>query len=247
MEERNYIVYKHTSPSNKVYIGITKQTLKARWKNGKGYKNNEHFTYAIKKYGEENFKHEILFDNLTLEEAKIKEIETIALYDSTNRNKGYNKTIGGDPCNKGLTEKQKKQKRKEYDKEYNKRNIEKIREYSRKYEKTHREERRASANRRNKTEKRRKHRTEYMRKYRELNRDKIRKINQKSWRKKHPNPYKGKGVLVYDKNNNFICEFNSIKETAKELNYSVNSVSCFLRNKKNCIKYNFKYKENKNE
>ena len=50
MEERNYIVYKHTSPSNKVYIGITKQTLKARWKNGKGYKNNEHFTYAIKKY-----------------------------------------------------------------------------------------------------------------------------------------------------------------------------------------------------
>ena len=25
MEERNYIVYKHTSPSNKVYIGITKQ------------------------------------------------------------------------------------------------------------------------------------------------------------------------------------------------------------------------------
>lgn len=195
MEERNYIVYKHTSPSNKVYIGITKQTLKARWKNGKGYKNNEHFTYAIKKYGEENFKHEILFDNLTLEEAKIKEIETIALYDSTNKNKGYNKTIGGDPCNKGLTEKQKKQKRKEYNKEYDKRNIEKRREYSRKYEKTHREERRASANRRNKTEKRRKHRTEYMRKYRELNRDKIRKINQKSWRKKHPKPYKGKKCI----------------------------------------------------
>ena len=54
-----------------------------------------------------------------------------------------------------------------------------------------------------------------------------------------PNPYKGKSVLVYDKNNNFICEFDSIKETAKELNYSVNSVSCFLRNKKDCIKYNF--------
>ena len=30
MEERNYIVYKHTSPSNKVYIGITKQTLKTK-------------------------------------------------------------------------------------------------------------------------------------------------------------------------------------------------------------------------
>ena len=34
MEERNYIVYKHTSPSNKVYIGITKQKPYKRWKYG---------------------------------------------------------------------------------------------------------------------------------------------------------------------------------------------------------------------
>lgn len=190
MEERNYIVYKHISPSNKVYIGITKQTLKARWKKGKGYSQNEHLTYAIEKYGEENFKHEVLFKNLTLEEAKKKEIELIAYYDSTNRKKGYNKTIGGDPCNKGLTEKQKKQKRKEYNKEYNKRNIEKRREYSRKYEKTHREERRASANKRNKTEARKKHRREYMKKYREKNREKMREISRNYYKRKKLNSLK---------------------------------------------------------
>lgn len=34
---RNWIVYKHTSPSGKVYIGITNQPANKRWKNGMGY------------------------------------------------------------------------------------------------------------------------------------------------------------------------------------------------------------------
>lgn len=33
----NYCVYKHTSPSGKVYVGITKLKPKYRWNNGKGY------------------------------------------------------------------------------------------------------------------------------------------------------------------------------------------------------------------
>ena len=36
----SFIVYKHTSPSNKVYIGITKLNLIKRWQGGKGYINN---------------------------------------------------------------------------------------------------------------------------------------------------------------------------------------------------------------
>lgn len=36
-----YTVYKHTTPSGKVYIGITKQKPWQRWNNGNGYKNNE--------------------------------------------------------------------------------------------------------------------------------------------------------------------------------------------------------------
>lgn len=93
--ERNYKVYKHTSPSNKVYIGITSQEVNRRWLNGKGYSHNLHFTNAINKYGWDNFKHEILFDNFTKEEAELMEQFQIALYDSTNRDKGYNISLGG--------------------------------------------------------------------------------------------------------------------------------------------------------
>nr|DAX47865.1 MAG TPA: intron associated endonuclease [Bacteriophage sp.] len=47
----SFIVYKHTSPSNKVYIGITKLNLIKRWQGGKGYINNTYFFRAILKYG----------------------------------------------------------------------------------------------------------------------------------------------------------------------------------------------------
>lgn len=186
-EERNYIVYKHISPSNKIYIGITKQSLKQRWKNGKGYAKNEYFTNAIKKYGQENFKHEILYSHLTLKEAKELEIKTIAYYDSTNREKGYNITIGGDPCNKGLTEQQKKENKRIWLNKWRKEHPDIARERSRIFEERNREKRHEQANKRNKSEARRKHRTEYMKKYRELNREKIRKINQKSYRKRKEN------------------------------------------------------------
>lgn len=39
-----YKVYKHTTPSKKVYIGITNQKPERRWgKNGRGYKDNDYF------------------------------------------------------------------------------------------------------------------------------------------------------------------------------------------------------------
>ena len=91
----DYCVYKHTSPSGKVYIGITCQNPLKRWKNGQGYITNDHFYRAIMKYGWDNIKHEILFDHLTQEEAEKKEIELISLYDSTNYMLGYNKDNGG--------------------------------------------------------------------------------------------------------------------------------------------------------
>lgn len=94
MSDKKYYVYKHTSPSNKVYIGITINPKK-RW-NKSHYKYNEHFNNAINKYRWNNFNHEILFSNLTIEEAKQKEIELIAYYDSTNPSKGYNISLGGD-------------------------------------------------------------------------------------------------------------------------------------------------------
>lgn len=92
-----WTVYKYTDLHNSlVYIGITSRTLKQRWQNGWGYKSNPRLHNAIQKYGESNFVKEILYSGLTFEQAAQKEIETIALYDSTNPLKGYNISLGGD-------------------------------------------------------------------------------------------------------------------------------------------------------
>lgn len=107
-EIRNYKVYVHINKINgKRYYGITSQKYaSSRWAGGKGYRDNKHFTSAINKYGwKEGFEHEVLFDNLTEEEAKLLEQMYIALYDTTNKNKGYNITNGGESANgfKGLS------------------------------------------------------------------------------------------------------------------------------------------------
>ena len=79
-EERPYCIYKHTSPSGKVYIGQTyKKNLNDRWSNGYGYKKCDVFDRAIQKYGWENFKHEILIQGLTKEEADETEMAYIAM------------------------------------------------------------------------------------------------------------------------------------------------------------------------
>ena len=94
--KNNYTVYMHITPSNKKYVGITGDIPKNRWDSGHGYKQNPYFWNAIKKYGWNNIKHEILYTDLTEKEAKTKEIELIAQYNSTNINFGYNITKGGD-------------------------------------------------------------------------------------------------------------------------------------------------------
>lgn len=90
-----YCIYKHIAPNGKVYIGQTCQKPEQRWKSGKGYSNNEYFSRAIKKYGWDNFQHEILFTNLTKEEADILEIDIIAKYNSTDHKYGFNIENGG--------------------------------------------------------------------------------------------------------------------------------------------------------
>lgn len=91
-----YTVYKLTSPSNKVYIGITCQAIKKRWANGKGYKRCPAIYKAINKYGWENIKKEILLENTTESEAKSLETMLIKLHKSDNKKYGYNLTEGGD-------------------------------------------------------------------------------------------------------------------------------------------------------
>ena len=92
-----YTVYKHTTPSGKVYVGITKQNPEQRWKNGNGCKTNEHFYRAILKYGWENIEHEVICQApMSAAQAGAMEKSFIALYDSTNPDKGYNNSIGGE-------------------------------------------------------------------------------------------------------------------------------------------------------
>ena len=99
--ENKYCVYKHTAPNGKVYIGITCQNPLRRWNNGKGYAENSYFSNAIVKYGWDNIKHEILFDNLTKEEACQKEIDLIAEHKSNIADYGYNISSGGECANAG--------------------------------------------------------------------------------------------------------------------------------------------------
>ena len=97
--ETNYKVYVHIAPNGKRYYGITKQEPKKRWQNGKKYGNNDHFTNAINYYGWDNFDHIVIARGLTEEEAKWLEIELIREFDTTNRDKGYNITKGGEGTN----------------------------------------------------------------------------------------------------------------------------------------------------
>lgn len=98
MEARanNYCVYIHTTPSGKVYIGITSKPVEKRWLNGRGYRRNEHFWNAIQKYGWDNIEHTVLASGLSKEEASEVEKMYISLFRSHEIKHGYNLTEGGE-------------------------------------------------------------------------------------------------------------------------------------------------------
>ena len=66
-----------------------------RWQNGLGYRTQEYFYRAILKYGWDNFKHEILYQTDSYEDANSKEIELITQYKSNEKHYGYNIEKGG--------------------------------------------------------------------------------------------------------------------------------------------------------
>lgn len=86
-----YKIYLLTFPNGKVYVGITSQNEKDRWKNGNGYIENEIMYNDILKYGWVNIKKDILYKDLLFDEAREKEKELIILYKSHLKKHGYNK------------------------------------------------------------------------------------------------------------------------------------------------------------
>lgn len=93
-----YTVYMHTVPNGLVYIGITRQNPpERRWGcDGKKYRNNPRFWEAIQQYGWSNIQHDILYTDLSAEEAKEKERDLIKSHNSMDSKYGYNHTSGGD-------------------------------------------------------------------------------------------------------------------------------------------------------
>lgn len=92
--ERKYIIYSHTTPSGKVYIGQTCQKPKQRWRNGEGYLGCILFYSSIKKYGWDNIDHKILHTGLTKEKADILEKMYIQFF--KRKNISLNLADGGD-------------------------------------------------------------------------------------------------------------------------------------------------------
>ena len=93
---REYMVYKHTFPNGKVYIGMTCQTNpNRRWDQGRGYKTQELMGRAIEKYGWENVTHEIIATGLTKADAERLEINLITEFKSNDPRHGYNIDNGG--------------------------------------------------------------------------------------------------------------------------------------------------------
>lgn len=82
--------------NNKVYIGQTRTSIEQRWK-----EHLRHAQYgkqiinrAMKKYGVDKFYIEML-ETCDLEDLDYKEMYYIELYNSTDKSKGYNASIGG--------------------------------------------------------------------------------------------------------------------------------------------------------
>ena len=97
-------VYKIINSLNKKsYIGIT-QNIESRFQfHRTRYKKDCKREYiekplykAFRKYGIENFKFIVLYENLSVEEAKNKEVELIKKFKTLTHENGYNITKGGD-------------------------------------------------------------------------------------------------------------------------------------------------------
>lgn len=99
-----YKVYCHTFPNGKKYIGLTKTSEDARWKNGKGYKTCPLVNRAIEKYGWENVKHEFIAEARTKSEAESLERMYIKEFRTNNGKYGYNILPGGDVATNELTD-----------------------------------------------------------------------------------------------------------------------------------------------
>ena len=102
IEQKNYTVYMHISPSDKKYIGITSKKPEHRWNHGRGYKKSSYFYKAILKYGWDNFQHIIIADGLSKYDVCRLEQALISGCRSNDPRYGYNSSLGGESGTLGV-------------------------------------------------------------------------------------------------------------------------------------------------
>lgn len=248
---KKYCVYMHTNKVNgKRYIGQTCMSTKQRWGvDGCNYKKSTYFYNAIQKYGWDNFLHEVLFDNLTLDEANAKEIELIEFYQTMNDDFGYNLRSGGSGGE--FAERTKKL-------------MSEIRQGEKNcwYGKKHTEE---TKRRMSISGKGRKFTEEHKRRIAEAHKGKTltdehkKKLSEALKGEKSPNfgiersketkekiskAKRGKAILQYDLQGNFIREWEYMLQISKELGYTRSSIwnVCEGKNKQ-AYGYIWKYKK----
>jgi len=90
------VIYLITNKINgKMYVGQTKKTLAERLRGHKSSNGTSRITYAIKKYGIDNFDIVKIDSACSLAELNAKEISHIARLNTLDTNVGYNVSIGG--------------------------------------------------------------------------------------------------------------------------------------------------------
>lgn len=238
-----YTVYEHVNKKNgKRYIGITSRDVSVRWKNGYGYSEATKIRHAFDKYGWDNFEHNILYTNIDEKMAKKIEREYIKKYKTQDDESGYNITSGGDGiCGFVHSEETKKKISEQAKKRYGDKNP----NYGHKWSKEMKEHARKCHIKEN------------------LSEETIRKMSESAIRNNRSgtlNPFYGKKhtketketiariknrrICMFDKEENFIKEYESIKEAAIDLNISSVGISNCCRGVTNSSGgYIWKYKK----
>ncbi len=206
-------IYKITSPSGKVYIGLSKN-IEERWRGysvkKKTMPQQRKLYYSFKKYGVENHKFEVL-EECKFEELVEKEIYYIKKYNSIEE--GLNVSRGGYyfwEMNLG--------------KKHKKSTIDKMKEYWAE-----------NAKPRSK---------ETIEKISKTKRENPRKTTPKMIQKFRDTSTLKKAIFQYDLDGNFIAEYESINEAARQLGIRNDGISACLRKKQNSSGgYIWKYKE----
>lgn len=220
-----YCVYKHTSPNGKVYIGITSQNPIRRWKNGFGYKTQTCFYNAIKKYGWDNIKHEILFSDLSKEEAELKEIDLIVEYRSNNFRFGYNIKKGGNCFSDFSIETRMKISENRKGKCYGKQN-----HFYGKHHSNENKKRQSELMKGNSYFKNHHHTDEF------------KKMKSEQMKLKYVNGnHRSKTVTQYDLQGNLISKYRSLRVCSEKLGFPIASLSQAIKNNKSYKSYMFAY------